>query len=432
MMGKQEKLVGVWGSGTLSLIVVLVMGTRFIDVDPRPTPQPDRLALTWNGDPTSTQAVTWRTDASIDDGYAEIAVATPNPRFRRDKRRMKAETTPLTTKSGEAHYHTVTFTGLEPNTLYAYRVGDGDDHWSPWNQFRTASLEPEPFTFIYMGDAQNEIYSMWSRAIREAYSEAPRARFIIHAGDLVDRAHRDEEWHEWFEAGGWIHSRVPSVPVPGNHEYDPHPQTKEDVLSRQWRPQFALPHHANPELDETTYSIDYQGMRIVGLNTMRALEEQAVWLDSVLTNNPHEWTVVTFHHPIFSAARRRDNADLRALWKPVLDRHKVDLVLQGHDHAYGRGHNVPTGVRRYDNEAGTVYVVSVSGPKMYRIPRDASWRERAGENTQLFQVIDVSQDLLTYRALTVTGDLYDTFQIVRGADGVKRFVDGAGDIVPER
>lgn len=423
-----------WSSSlaVLSFIVLVGMALPLRDLDPRPTPQPDRLALTWNNDPTTTQAVTWRTDDSIDEAVAEIAVATPDPRFREEAREVTAVTTPLLTKSGLAHYHTVTFTGLTPNTLYAYRVGDGDDHWSEWNQFRTASLNPEPFSFIYMGDAQNAIYSLWSRAIREAYSEAPRARFIIHAGDLVDRAHRDLEWHEWFEAGGWIHSRVPSIPVPGNHEYDSHPQTKKDDLARQWRPQFALPHHSNPELDETTYAVDFQGMRIVGLNTLRELDEQAVWLDSVLTHNPQPWTVVTFHHPIFSAAQRRDNSTLRETWKPVLDRHKVDLVLQGHDHAYGRGHNVPTGVRAHDDEAGTVYVVSVSGPKMYRIPNDATWRDRAAENTQLFQVVDVSPDLLTYKAMTVTGELYDTFQIVRGADGTKRFIDAAAVLGPER
>lgn len=423
-----------WSSslGVLGVVALVGVALPVQDVDPRPTPQPDRIALTWNGDPTTTQAVTWRTDASITSAVAEVAVATPDPRFRRDALRYSADTTPLETESGLAHYHTARFSGLMPNTLYAYRVGDGDDYWSEWNQFRTASLDAEPFTFIYMGDAQNEIYSMWSRAIREAYSEAPRARFIIHAGDLVNRAHRDGEWQEWFEAGGWIHSRVPSIPVPGNHEYDPHPETDDDDLSVQWRPQFALPHHPNPELDETTYYIDFQGMRIVGLNTLRAIDEQAVWLDSVLTYNPQPWTVVTFHHPIFSAAQRRDNSDLRESWKPVLDRHKVDLVLQGHDHAYGRGHNVPVGVRERDRAAGTVYVVSVSGPKMYRIPDDATWRDRAAENTQLFQVVDVSPDLLTYKAMTVTGDLYDTFQIVRDADGTKRFIDGAASLGPER
>ena len=33
------------------------------------------------------------------------------------------------------NYHSVTFDNLEPNTLYAYRVGNGKI-WSEWIQFR--------------------------------------------------------------------------------------------------------------------------------------------------------------------------------------------------------------------------------------------------------------------------------------------------------
>jgi hypothetical protein len=48
---------------------------------------------------------------------------------------------PLEAENGLAHHHGVTFTGLRPGTLYAYRVGGGDT-WSEWFQFRTASPPP--------------------------------------------------------------------------------------------------------------------------------------------------------------------------------------------------------------------------------------------------------------------------------------------------
>jgi hypothetical protein len=407
-------------------LIILAAASVKQDPDPKPTPQPDRIAVTWDGDPATTMAITWRTDEMVDEAVAEIALATPDPQSLEAVLTVVASTTPLETESGMALYHSASVTGLKPNTLYAYRVGDGDDYWTEWNQIRTASTDPEPFEFIYVGDAQNDILSKWSRTIREAYSTAPDARFIIHAGDLVNNANDDGEWHEWFEAGGWIHRVVPSIPVPGNHEYS------GGDLSVQWRPQFALPRHSNPELDETTYVVDFQGVRIVGLNSNTSIDEQADWLDSVLVENPNRWTVLTFHHPIFSAATGRDNSTLRKAWKPIFDRHGVDLVLQGHDHAYGRGHNIPEGVRAHDAEAGPVYVVSVSGPKMYDLKGRSEWRERSAEDTQLFQVINVGPDLLSYRAVTATGDLYDAFQIVVGADGVKRFVDGSVHLGPER
>ena len=43
----------------------------------------------------------------------------------------------------------------------------------------------EPFSFFYVGDAQNYILELWSRLIREGY-KAPTASFIIHAGDLIN------------------------------------------------------------------------------------------------------------------------------------------------------------------------------------------------------------------------------------------------------
>ena len=76
-----------------------------------------------------------------------------------------------------------------------------------------------PFSFIYFGDAQNDLKSRWSRTIRGAYSKMPKADFLLHAGDLVNRANNDHEWGEWFYAGGWIYGMMPSFATPGNHEY---------------------------------------------------------------------------------------------------------------------------------------------------------------------------------------------------------------------
>src|SRR5690606_40830927 len=58
---------------------------------------------------------------------------------------------------------------------------------------------------------------------------------------------------------------------------------------------------------------------------------------SLLSHNPNKWTCVVFHHPIFSTKTTRDNKRMRETFKPLFDRYKVDLVLQGHDHTYARG-----------------------------------------------------------------------------------------------
>lgn len=390
-----------------------------------PSPVPDRIILTWTGEPATTQAVTWRTDTSVTTPVAEIAAAEDGPDFTKKGRRYDVTTERLTSDLGEASYHTAEFTGLLPNTLYAYRVGDGSN-WSEWNQFHTAADRPEPFAFLYVGDAQNDIYEHWSRLIRMGFTEAPKARFIIHAGDLVNRSNRDAQWGEWFSAAGWINRSLPSIPSPGNHEYN-----KEDegrTLTKHWRPQFALPRNGLAELEETCYYVDFQGVRIVSLNSNELREEQAAWLDVLLAANPNRWTVLTFHHPIYSSARGRDNKELRELWQPVFDKHAVDLVLQGHDHSYARS-NLLSGVNAQEGVHGTVYVVSVSGPKMYRVDLEP-WMKRAAERTQLFQIVQVNGDRLYYEARTARGLLYDAFELRKRPGQPNELINRVPDLAP--
>lgn len=222
----------------------------------RPGRVPDRIILTWNGDPAHSQAVTWRTDATVTRGVAQIAVADAGPGFAKSASAVTAVTSYLKTDLNEASYHSAQFTDRSPAIRYAYRVGDGTN-WSEWNHFRTASDKSEPFSFIYFGDAQNDIKSMWSRVVREAHAEAPKARFMIHAGDLISNGDDDAQWGEWHGAGGWLNAMVPSIATPGNHEYVREMLGVTSHLSKHWRPQFAFPENGPPGLEETVFFIDY-------------------------------------------------------------------------------------------------------------------------------------------------------------------------------
>lgn len=474
-----------------------------------PSPLPERIVLTWSDNPATTQSVTWRTDTSVKKAVAEIAVANSNGRAL-DPERFDAETTYFESDLNAAHYHSMTFTDLQPDTLYAYRVGDGVN-WSEYFHFKTASDRPRPFSFIYFGDAQNDVKTHWSRVFREAFRDAPRAAFTLHAGDLINEDSFDSEWGEWHGAPGWVNGTIPVMATPGNHEYyranqgpeherlwttkagddiavdvavvETHTSEGEQrfkitatssegrsayleindddeivlagdglealtgykteellgtdygdiplddrrrddgvpAVSKHWRPQFAFPVQNVPAgLEETTYYIDYQGVRFISLDSNKEREAQVPWLRSALSENPNRWTILTFHHPVFSPASDRDNRALRELWKPVLDEFKVDLVLNGHDHTYARtgdigntaySQNVPSGYQQaYDPEIGTVYVVSVSGPKMYDITK-GEFAKRVAEDTQLYQIISIDDALLSYKAYTATGELYDAFTL---------------------
>ncbi|OUT98590.1 MAG: hypothetical protein CBB90_13510 [Gammaproteobacteria bacterium TMED30] len=475
----------------------------------KPTPLPDRVVLTWSGDPATTQSVTWRTDVSTKKGRAHLAIANSNGRALKPEV-FEAETESFKSDINEANYHSVTFRNLQPDTLYTYRVGDGVN-WTEYYHFRTASDRARPFSFIYFGDAQNEVRTHWSRVFREAFRDAPRAAFTLHAGDLVDNNDWDSEWGDWHQGPDWVNGTIPVIATPGNHEYRRIDQgsrserfwatddgqvievdmtsfetesseegtryklsfvgpngastnlemndggnidvvddamesitgfKKEALLgssfyaaplydrqrdpgvpavTRHWRPQFAFPIQDVPDeaLKETVYFIDYQGVRFISLDSNKAPELQVSWFRKVLEDNPNRWTIVTFHHPVFSPGSDRDNPKIRELWKPLLDEFKVDLVLSGHDHTYARTGqvdatnltNVPTGYQQaYDPKIGTVYVVSVSGPKMYAITK-GEYAKKFAQDTQLYQIIHVNERNLEYRAYEATGELYDTFTL---------------------
>ena len=395
-----------------------------------PGKTPARIILTWADDPTRTQAVTWRTDSPVPSPQAQIAPLTPKPKFQDTTLTVKGTSTPVALPEGKsAVQHAVRFLDLKPATKYAYRVGDGST-WSEWNVFQTASTRPDPFRFIYLGDAQNDIHSLWSRTIRTAFATAPDARFMIHAGDLVADGFDDHLWGEWSEALGFISAMVPSLPVPGNHDLHRAPdstETSDPLLTPpSWRQHFALPMNGPEALRGQSYYLDYQGTRFIALDVNafggtiqpnsakeRVAQQEVAWLEKLLRDNPNRWTVVFSHYPVYPIAKQRTRfVEMESRLVPLYDKYHVDLVLQGHDHSYGRTYKLRGGKVVSDTEPGTVYAVSVSGPKMYEVePLNPELFAKTLAGSQLFQVVSVSQERLLFQAYTIDGSVIDSFEL---------------------
>jgi 3',5'-cyclic AMP phosphodiesterase CpdA len=314
--------------------------------------------------------------------------------------------------------------GLKPETHYLYRVGDGKN-WGEWFEFRTASDQPKKFRFLYVGDAQNDIKSRWSRVIRAAYAKAPKSAFIVHAGDLVSSGYRDDLWGEWYDSMGFIAANIPSLAVPGNHELEkPVGSPKLETLPPIWKQQFSYPQNGPDIPENESYYFDYQGVRFISLNVNMMeneknfeavrpmVEKEAAWLEKALKDNPSHWTVVFQHQGLYSMAHNRDYVKMRDALLPLYDKYGVDLVLQGHDHLYARSQKL-NGGKVVDSDApGTVYVISVSGPKMYEIDhRFEPLMAKVIPNTQMFQVIEVDGEKMSLHAYSSEGDQLDGFQL---------------------
>jgi hypothetical protein len=396
---------------------------------------PDRVVLTAGADPAHEMAVAFRTDRNQATAEAQIAVALDGPTLERQARTLTGVTRPIDSANGAANYHQVRFTGLEPDRTYAYRV-KGAAGWTEWLQFRTAAAAFRPFRFLYLGDTQNGILTYAARVIRQGFAEG-RIALTVHAGDLAaqrDDLDHDDEWGEWNQAGGYNYSQIPQLPATGNHEYVDHilPDGQESrKLGPYWPLQFALPANGVDPVKATTYFVDYQGARFVILDgtaalDLNALDQQSRWLDATLAASTAKWNVVLFHQPIFTCARPKDTEKLKAAWKPIFDRRRVDLVLQGHDHCYSRltaeaGREAGRAARAKGATQGPVYLVSVTGSKMYGLnDRARTQPDRTAEDTELFQIVDVNAGKLQFRTYTASGTLYDGFDLERGSDGRNR------------
>lgn len=390
-----------------------------------PSEWPDRVVLNLTENPSSSIAITWRTDTTVHSGYCELQTA-PDTRIKpENSKSFKAKTTSVTyTNDNEptvyTNQHSYIFQGLKPGTEYIYRVGHGEI-WSEWFQFITPT-EDDKFSFIYFGDPQVSLRSQCSMVIRKAFQDSPNAGFMLYGGDVINRAGRDTEWQGFFDAGSFIYATMPQIMTPGNHDYD------ELTLDPHWNSQFTLPTNGPAGLDGTCYFIDYKNLRLISIDsatdgeleneTGYELTAQKEWLDSVLTNNTQKWTILTTHLPFYSPKESRDNKHLRKHFQPIIEKHGVDMVLTGHDHSYGRG----TASDNPDIKPSIIYVVSVSGPKLYPAG-DKEWMQKNISYTQLYQVISINKNTLSYKAISASGELRDEFKLKKKSSGKNKLID---------
>ncbi|HKS38481.1 MAG TPA: metallophosphoesterase family protein [Verrucomicrobiae bacterium] len=373
--------------------------------------RPDQIILTWAGDPRRTQSIQWRTNGKVKRGFVTFQEKATFNRFQPASfKRVKAETArwknPTIANDPEMHWHTVNLTGLEPDTTYVYSVGDGTkDGWTELAEFTTAPDGVKPFSFVYMGDAQNGL-DRWGTLVQNAFRQRPDAAFYIMAGDLVNRGAERDDWDSLFYNARGVYDRRQLVPVIGNHEC----QGGHPTLYLKY---FNLPKDGPPGVEaERAYAFDYSNARFIVLDSNLPPDCQTQWLEEQLTGTKATWKFVTYHHPAYSSGPKRDNKKLREAWTPLFDKYHVDLALQGHDHAYLRTYPMKGEKRAASPKEGTVYVVSVSGTKMYAQDK-RDYTEFGMTNVATYQVLDIqiSGNRLVYRAYDIDGKLRDDLVI---------------------
>ena len=421
MKSPYKKLIWFGLPFLITLIVWLKWDNWFYNPpEPTYTPSalPDRILLTWSGDPMTSRNVTWQGDTLTHTGLLQL---TANSRPG-DTILYTAFSKIIKTSGGASTFFRVEIKNLTPGEAYRYRVANGN-HWSEWYNFKTGSNHGSSHSFIFIGDVQDSINGVSGKLFQRAYDSLPGAAFILFIGDMIERPH-DAYWGEWFKAGGDIFRTIPVIATPGNHEYY---KGLIQKLDERWMAHFAFPQNGPPDFLGRVCYWDYQQTRYIsldsnGIQTIPSALEQRKWLKKVLENTHQRWIVVMMHHPIYSTSRGRDYFYLRALFKPLFDQYNVDLVLEGHDHAYGRAVHIPNDESK--EKQGAVYVVTHASPKLYDIGF-SSKMDKLATNTQMYQLIDVSNDSIRYRAYTGEGNYFDGFTMHKDAKGKRSVTENA-------
>jgi len=254
-----------------------------------------------------------------------------------------------------------------------------------------------------------------------------QARWVGVLGDLAYQPGDGIEGR-WCD---WVRARVsqPVSLVPGNHE-------AQDGDGQYSRFAACLPDRLGVTGDYATghYYLDDgpvrvimtspgitlpQGTRTYGKGTVER-EQVKDWIDEAKAKG--QWVIVGMHMPCLTNGAHGCSSD--PTYTDMLLGKKVDLIVAGHDHNYGRSHQIagtvaaPTIVDRDGNfTAGAGSVLAIVGNGGHN-PRAASsggiWAVTSDGTSAGYALVEATPERLTFTERGIVGPaLTDTITITR-------------------
>jgi hypothetical protein len=380
---------------------------------------PSHITLTWTGDTTTTQTITWKTEREMQAGEVQYMIETPGQVWGKQYIAAQAEVAEVDSNWGPFNVHTVTLTGLKPGTRYLYRVGSGDS-FSEVYHFTTAPGKAYSSKFLVFGDSQSIDYNTWRTTLTEAYQANPGAAFFINMGDLVDRGGDYGQWYAWFNAAHGVLENISCMPLVGNHEA--YALGAKFALPRLFTDQFKLPRNGPEGLLGQVYSFDYGDVHFVMLDTQLGeegrfipdmLEKEQAWLAEDLALSKKKWKLIFMHRAPYNN-KAEGNFSIQQAFVPLIDRFHADVVFTAHDHVYAHTYPMFGGETVKSTAYGTVYIATGrSGSKTYTNSIEKEWDDffynpLAEPN---YLTVEVKGNILTVRAFHQSGGLIDEWSI---------------------
>jgi tartrate-resistant acid phosphatase type 5 len=159
-------------------------------------------------------------------------------------------------------------------------------------------------------------------------------------------------------------------------------------------------------LPDLPYVKELPGTQLLFLDGNRPDQAQADWLEARLSQKGPRFRLVVFHQPAWSCSSHDSTLEVDRRWVPVFERHKVALVLNGHDHNY----------QRFVSDGDVTYVVTGGGGKgLYRLDacQGGEPRRVAMAMRHHFTAVEVRARSLTLTAVADDGAVLDRAVIRR-------------------
>jgi hypothetical protein len=282
-----------------------------------------------------------------------------------------------------------TAAGLQPDTIYCYRVMANGAPASERVGFRTAPTADSTrkigvLVFGDSGSANDD-----QLALRSHMDDFPYD-LIIHTGDVAYESGSMADFEATvFDIYNDLFRHIPFFPAAGNHDY-------KTAGALPFRSVFKLPE------EEKWYSFDWGRVHFAALDTESDYATQAKWLEEDLAKSNAPWTVVFMHRPMYSSGNHGSDTKLRRLMQPIIEKHHVQLVLAGHDHDY----------ERIKPQNGVSYVVTGGGGRgTYEV--GTSTFTALSEAVIHFVYLEVGTDEMVMHAIDAEGTEFDSEVIPR-------------------
>lgn len=280
--------------------------------------------LSWVDDPKRTMTISWETPEECD-SIVNYGLKS-NPTF-----------TDTIIINAQTKYHSITLTGLIPDSQYKYQVSSTNQELWGLDEtyyFRTAHDTNQKTKFVIYGDIRPGTFesNMHAPIVQAISREKPE--FVINVGDLVNRPKRLDHWDRFFFEIKDLASSVPYFSALGNHEYD---EGSDPDYGANYFKFFNFPQNGESEF---YYYFTYSNILFITLNMSTSdliiSQSEVDWLERIinLPDNIYKlWKIVYFHVPPFSSGAHDDNPEIIEKMVPIFEKYNL-TVIAGHDHNY--------------------------------------------------------------------------------------------------